>query len=293
MGAKATTMAISMINIKAVTPSSEAHNNRAKDYDHVEPEQGQNEHWESKSIAMMQSEVAHYCKHTSGRKLQKNATPIREGVVLLNPNHTMDDLKKLADDIEAKFKVKCFQIHIHRDEGHFKNKTKKEGWTPNLHAHMVFRWQDMETGKVMRHNKAAMSQLQTLVAASLEMDRGELKTNSNRKRLEPIEYKAKQEEIRMSLLQEQNEILEQKKNEVRARIEKLKASGEGIGTQEEVRRQKEAIRDIFLASEDISEEDERKLLSFDEIALSEAIKEFEGEVNTTAQRIEALAGDKR
>ena len=162
----------------------------------------------------MQKKIESYCKATSKRKLQKNATPIREAVVLIKPDHTMEDLVDLADKIKDEFGIECFQIHIHRDEGKSRDDL-------NLHAHMVFRWQDMETGKTMRVNKLGMSQLQTLVANALGMERGKLKENSNRERLEPTEYKRQQEELRQKELQEQNDILEQKKMKSELELQNL------------------------------------------------------------------------
>lgn len=253
-----------MINVKPVKASSETHNNRLKDYDYVLSElTPQNENWTGQSISSMQKEIARYCKEKSGRKLQKNATPIREAVVLLRPNHSMNDLKKLANDIKDEFGVECFQIHIHKDEGHFQNKEQKVGWTPNLHAHLVFRWQDMETGKTKRLNKADMSKLQTLVANSLSMDRGEFKTNSNRERLEPTAYKEKLAQQNYDKLQEQLVDLEQKKNTVRARIEKLE--------RERAETSKEAFRDTFSEKWDRLSRNPQEALRYSENDLIDAI----------------------
>jgi hypothetical protein len=267
-GAKAKTMAKSMINIKAVKPSSEVHNNREKDYDYVFSDlTPKNEKWESDSISSMQKKIESYCKATSKRKLQKNATPIREAVVLIKPDHTMEDLVDLADKIKDEFGVECFQIHIHRDEGKSRDDL-------NLHAHMVFRWQDMETGKTMRVNKLGMSQLQTLVANALGMERGELKENSNRERLEPTEYKRQQEELRQKELQEQNDVLEQKKNEVRARIAKLTEGGNEAHTRT------------------ISEKSENPSTSLEEFAewpendLNSAIKHLESRVHEINEQVQ-------
>ena len=162
--------------------------------------------------------------------------------------------------MEEKFGVKCFQIHIHKDEGKTEDKL-------NLHAHMVFRWQDMETGKTKRVNKAGMSQLQTLVANTLSMDRGELKTNSNRERLEPIEYARQQEEIRLAELQEQTAVLEQKKNTVNARIREVRADLSSLDPREgfnEPQGQKEALRDIIYDERSIPSEDGKEFFQFSE-----------------------------
>jgi prefoldin subunit 5 len=67
--------------------------------------------------------------------------------------------------------------------------------------------------------------MQTVVAEALGMARGDLKSNTNRERLEAVEYKVQQESIKLQQLQQQNADLEQKKNEVRARIEELDRTG--------------------------------------------------------------------
>jgi len=116
--------------------------------------------------------------------MQKNARPIREAVVNLATDHTMDDLKGLAKELEHHFRIKTFQIHIHRDEGKSKDQL-------NYHAHMVLDWQDKEKGTMLRLNKLQMSQIQTLVSETLGLERGKL--NSKAIRLEAQEYKTTQE----------------------------------------------------------------------------------------------------
>lgn len=285
MGANAKKMAVSMINVKPVKASSEVHNNRRIDYDYVRSEYShRNENWEDSSILSMQKEIEKYCKDVSGRKLQKNSTPIREAVVLLNPDHTMTDLGYLATQLEKEFGIQCFQIHIHRDEGHWhEKKDEPKVWKENLHAHMVFRWQDMKTGKTKRLNKLEMSQMQTLVAKSLGMKRGELKTNSNRERLEPIEFKRKQEELKTELLQEQNKVLEQKKNEVRARIKSLTGEREPI----EDTSSKEALRATFFDETYIFSEDSEEFSQLDENDLNQAISIFQREISELEERFKS------
>lgn len=213
-------MAKASINFKPIKANSEHHNERQGEnlkYVHSELTPN-NESWKGDEIHSKLSKIQKYCKQISGRKLQKNAIPIREAVVNLNADHTMMDLKILADELESKFGIECFQIHIHRDEGVSSDQL-------NYHAHMVFSWQDLTTGKTLKLHRHHMSQIQDVVATALGMERGELKTNSNRERLEAIEYKRQQEEVKLKTLQEQTDSLEQKKNEVRARIKALTSGG--------------------------------------------------------------------
>ena len=183
-----------------------AHNERLVELDYNYPDLiKNNESWIAQDIDDREKEIRSRCKQITGRKMQKNAEPIREAVVNLEARHTLEDLKRLAANLKASHGIECFQIHIHRDEG----KSRSE---LNYHAHMLFDWQDKETGKTMKLNRADLSKIQTLVASTLDMDRGELKENSNRERLEAVEYKRQQEEQRLQELQAQVEALEQKKN---------------------------------------------------------------------------------
>lgn len=268
-------MSISSINFKAVKSNSETHNFRAAALDYVyEDLTKNNQSWSISSIQDKEKEIESLCKKISGRKLQKNATPIREAVVNLQPNHTIDDLKRLSNALEEKYGIRCFQIHIHKDEGKTPNEI-------NHHAHMVFDWQDKSKGSMLRLNKLQMSQIQTLVADVLGMQRGELKENSNRERLEPIEYKRKQEELRLQELQKQTADLEQKKNEVRVRIERLTAerkSSAGETNSNDDRARKEAFRELILASESVWTEKGTDANRFEENELIEAISILEREI---------------
>lgn len=292
----------SSIHFSTAKPTSEAHNLRQTVLDYNFPTLKKNNvSFVSQSIEDRLTEIKRHCKATSGRKLQKNAEPIKEAVVNLRPDTSMEDLKNLADEIKAKFNVECFQIHIHRDEGH---KDDNGNIVINDHAHMLFDWQNKEKGTTMKLNKVHMSQMQTLVANSLKMERGELRVNSNRERLEPLEYKTMKAAEQLKRLQEQNKILEQKKNtlredianntakadEVRARIAKLKAergAADAVETQGSTETTLKRI--IYLSAEDF-EKEERTLLKFDENSLSGAVKELEHEV----KRYEAsLRNEKR
>lgn len=267
-------MSKSSIHFREAMPTSEAHNMRQVQLDYNEPSlEVNNESVVYDSIADRLKQVQAHCKKVSGRKLQKNAQVIREAVVNLKPGTTMDDLKELAQELKQEYGINCFQIHIHRDEGH-KDPTTGE-FKINHHAHMVFDWQDRKKGTVQKLNRMQMSQMQTLVAKVLDMERGELKENSNRERLEPIEFKRVQEEKRYKELQQQNADLEQKKNEVRARIEILERER---GSFDDHRGQKEALRERILDFEGIH-------LELSEKDLTDAISILEDEIERVEREI--------
>lgn len=269
-------MAKASINFKAVKNNSKVHNERLSELEYVYSDLTKNnESWKSDEIENRLSLIKEKCKTLSGRKLQKNATPIREAVVNLNEHHTLEDLQKLAQDLEQTKGIKCFQIFIHRDEG----VTRED---LNYHAHMVFDWQDQITGKMRRLNKVDMSQIQTLVADRLQMERGELKVNSNRQRLEPVEYKRQQEELRLQDLQQQA-ALEQKKNTAaRAEYEEARESYERFKGVSQTRSEELARKGVELDWSAVKAEAN---------ALSGAIELQQGWANRQEQQIEELAGE--
>lgn len=191
-------MAKSSIHIIPVKKNSEFHNKRLKEYDYVRKDlQHLNESWEAESISQALKRIKKSYEKSTGQRLQKKATPIREGVVNLNVEHTMVDLHKLKDALYEKFRIKTIQIHIHRDEGHIKSKE----WKQNLHAHLVFDWTD-ENGKTLKLHSQNMSEVQDIIAETLEMERG---VKSNKKHLSAIGYKIQEIEKEIEILNEKKE----------------------------------------------------------------------------------------
>ncbi len=184
------------INFKAVKTDSEAHNFRRKTFDYIKKDLTEkNEYWVGNKISDRFRSIEAYCKYKSGRKLQKNALPIREAVVVIKENTTMQDLHKLSKRLEEELRIRIFQIAIHRDEGHY-DKDSKE-WKPNYHAHLVADWQDLETGKTLKHQSFHYSKMQDITAECLEMDRG---VSGSKGRLEAIEFKIQKKEEELLLL---------------------------------------------------------------------------------------------
>ena len=115
-------------------------------------------------------------------------------VVNIKPETTMDDLKKLAEHLNKKYGFQCYQITIHRDEGHINDDGEKE---INHHAHLELITLDKETGK-QRWNftPRKLRELQTEVAEILQMERGIDKRISGAKRIEPRVYAEMKEKER-------------------------------------------------------------------------------------------------
>lgn len=182
---KDTTMAKTSIHIDPVKDGAVEHNKRLKELDYVRKELTHlNEVWDAPGFTSIQAakeEARRLYEDSHLRKQHSKATPIREGVVVIDEKTTMADLRHLAKLIEAQWEVKCLQIAIHRDEGHTNSKT----WKHNLHAHMIFRWTN-DQGENPRLSKAEMSQLQDMVADTLHMERGR---KSDKKHLDALSYK--------------------------------------------------------------------------------------------------------
>lgn len=190
------------MNVQPVKSSSEIHNLRKKELDYVVKKDSHlNEHLVIKEIAPTLREIKERYKTIVKQKWQEKATPIRDGVVVMNENVTMEDLKTLALKLEERFGIKTIQIHIHRDEGHYLKNVKPKTWKPNLHAHMIFDWTDHKTGKVIALKMKDMHDLQDVVAECTHMKRGK---SSSVKHLNAIQYKNKMEEEYLETLMEEN-----------------------------------------------------------------------------------------
>ena len=193
------------INFKAAKSDSEIHNFRKKSFDYIRKDlTHKNEYWMEQKIADQIQKIESYCKEKSGRKLQKNAMPIREAVVVIKENTTMQDLHNLSKRLEEELKIRIFQIAIHKDEGHFDKETKE--WKPNYHAHLVADWQDLETGKTLKHQSFHYSKMQDLAAECLEMERG---VSGSLTRLEAVEFKIKKKEEDLKILEERYSQMQQ------------------------------------------------------------------------------------
>lgn len=247
---------LSSINIKPVKANSQNHNERLGDLDYVYSELTKNnETWKSPENGEISSRlvaISELYKEKVGQKMQAKSTPIREAVVNMREDHTMEDLKRLAADLREEFKIEAFQIHIHRDEGHtkkYKSKGEKKGdIVLNRHAHILFDWQNKSTGKSIKLNKYNISKMQDITASSLGMERGDLKENSNTERLEAVAFKEKKiaEEIKEMIpkvvllkkeefrLQEETKDLEQKKNEAERKYFSLAREDFGAPGKEEL-----------------------------------------------------------
>ena len=152
--------------------------------------------------AMQEKDVEY--KDKNGKiRVRKGSSPIREGVVNIKPDTTMDDLLHYVNRVHEKWGITAIQIHMHRDEGHYENPEDKSTWQPNLHAHIIWDWIDHSTGKSFKLNADDMSQIQDMVAETLEMERGKRKAETGAAHLERNEYILKVQEEKKEKLQKE------------------------------------------------------------------------------------------
>jgi hypothetical protein len=239
------------INIQPIKGSSEAHNLREKELDYVNKElTPTNESFSEDSVSSHLEEIKAKYTETTGQQMQKKATPIREGVVVIQKETTMEQLQQFSENCESKFGIRAFQIHIHRDEGHKDILTQE--WKPNLHAHIVFDWTDKNTGKSIKLNRQDMSELQTMCAESLCMARG---ITSDKIHLSAMQFKALETE---KAILNVSTLIESKENV----LESLKIEIKTIQVQENVTKTvskaAEKIGDLFGKTKNDREKEELK-----------------------------------
>ena len=128
--------------IQRSAPNAFAHNDRSQTVDHAYPQfSNLNEVdvsaflAEEKYLCMLTQAIQNYIART-GQRVQVDPKNIRRSaIVLIEDRHTIDDVRRLCDVIERKYRWRTIQIAIHRDEGHF---DENGVWHPNLHAHIEF-----------------------------------------------------------------------------------------------------------------------------------------------------------
>ena len=220
-------MGKSCVKIKPVTASSEKHNTREIEPKYLIEKEAENVHIVDAKIENIRKEIEKKYFETVGQKMQSKATPIREAVILLpdsDNDKNLENIFSLNDELKARYGIEAFQIHIHNDEGHIDENGKAKY---NYHAHVVYNWTDQETGKSLKLGKKEMSEIQTLTAEHLQMERGE--KGSKSLSLNHHEYRGYLE-IKDKLEKELKEELTQKQDrEVRTEIIKNERENKNIG----------------------------------------------------------------
>ena len=220
----------SSIHIKPCNiTSSEAHNRRTPEYMrnigdskiYIVPElSADNEQWINPSFGNVALQT-HYdnikrmVKEKTGRAMQEKererkgkngkiikvagCSPIREGVLLIKADTTLNDLRRFCDICEQRWGITPIQIFIHKDEGHWLPGEPDAGdkesfkigdrwFKPNYHAHIVFDWMNHDTGKSCKLNDNDMMEIQTSASEILEMEREQSKAETGKEHLERNDF---------------------------------------------------------------------------------------------------------
>ncbi len=182
--------------------------------------------------AMQTKDRTRVNKKTGKSVIIRGSTPIKEGVIVCKKDTMMEQLRRYGQLCRERWGITPLQIFIHRDEGHYGIPNDKTTWKPNYHAHIVWDWMNHDTGKSCKLTPQDMSQMQTILAETLGMERGTAKELTGREHLERTDYiiaKQKQEAEKVRIVKEQIEAeLKTMKGELKT--EKLKNSAAEVGT---------------------------------------------------------------
>jgi hypothetical protein len=166
----------------------------------------------------MQERMVEYTDKKGKKKMRNGSSPLRESVVNIKPDTTMEDLRQYAQRVQDRWGVRAIQIHIHRDEGHYKDPENPETWMPNLHAHIIWDWMNHETGKSYKLSKKNMSELQDMAAETLEMERGKRKEETGAEHLIRTDFIRQKQEKDLQAIQGE---IEKKKSELQEQKDEI------------------------------------------------------------------------
>ena len=261
----------SSIHIKPCNiSSSEAHNRRTPEYIRnigdskiyivpelsADNEQWINPHFGNVGLQTHYDNIKCMVKEKTGRAMQEKererkgkngkiikvagCSPIREGVLLIKADTTMNDLRRFCDKCNQRWGITAMQIFMHKDEGHWLSgepdandkenfKIGDRWFKPNYHAHIVFDWMNHDTGKSCKLNDDDMMEMQTLASEILLMERGKSKAETGKEHLERNDYiieKQKSELLRIDAVRRykefQVELAEQEVQEAEAKTQALR-----------------------------------------------------------------------
>lgn len=148
----------------------------------------------------------------------------------IKPDTTMDDLKRLAQHFNDKYGFQCYQIAIHKDEGHIDEDGKKQ---INHHAHLEFVTLDKNTG-INRQRELTpqkLRELQSEVSQILQMQRGIDKRISKAERIEPRKYAKQKETEKKTTKQAINDLNKQIREIEKQQREALKEADNAFQTE--------------------------------------------------------------
>ena len=292
--------AISSINFKKSNAIQTRHNDRDLKPNYLISDDGCEVNRNHREALKLRNQIIKNAIETYNEKKSEKAPKFKaksyewSAVVNIKSDTTMQDLERLAEHFEQKYGFQCYQIAIHRDEGHFDDNGEK---VINHHAHLEFITLDKNTGKSMfradLQRPKALSKIQTEVAEILGMQRGEDKQNSKRERIEPRKYAQMKEQERKNtqklkqdikekdnVIQAKNQVIQDKDQE----LEDEKLSKKRLKEQIEAKNQQHIEQ---IKQEAQEQENKIKEIFYDEIdKLETEIKDKDKVIQAKNQELE-------
>ena len=170
----------------------------------------------------MQEKDVKFTDKKGKQRIRQGCSPIREGVVNIKPDTTMEDLLRYVERVHERWGIRALQIHIHKDEGHYEYTNDPASWEPNYHAHIIWDWMDHDTGKSFKLNAEDMSAIQDLIAETLDMQRGQKKSETGIDHLERNDFIIQKQESKKKQLQEEAKKAVAEKEEAEAEVKVAK-----------------------------------------------------------------------
>lgn len=232
-------MAISSVNFQKTKPNSTAETTREFEAKYLLKKEyrQENSYWNcGKSDREIYNEQrAIYDEAKNGRgKRPSYENCVWEAVVNFNAEHTLEDMKKVAEHIAKKFNIIPTRIAMHRDEGHLNSSGEV---VYNYHAHLNFvTLKDAQQNWTVSKTKNKLSDLQTEVAEILGMERGKFKSEAKRLNHKQYRVEAKAREQRT---QEQDKLKAEleaeilSKKEIKEQFEAFRKENAGQGLAKE------------------------------------------------------------
>ena len=199
-----------------------------------------------KTDRAMQEKDVEYKDKNGKTRVRKGSSPIREGVVNIKPDTQMDDLLHYVNRVHEKWGIRAIQIHMHRDEGHYEIPEDKSTWQPNLHAHIIWDWIDHQTGKSFKLKAEDMSQIQDMVAETLEMERGKRKEETGAEHLERNDFilanqRKQSAELDNEIAEKRDRLDAENGNAIKSGVANLFGKGKYADIEKENKRLKEEL----------------------------------------------------
>lgn len=270
------------INIKPCNiGSSEVHNKRTAEYlAHINKERlyvrtdlmASNEVWVApelgnSSLTDRYNQIAQMVKEKTGRKMQtkdrermnkktgkvtvvRGSTPLKEGVVVIKDDTTMEQLRRFCEVCKQRWGISALQIFIHRDEEHYGTPGETATWKPNLHAHIVWDWMNHDTGKSCKLDDKAMSDMQTLLAECLDMERGSSKEQTGKEHLERADFIIAKQKQEVEQAQAEKEAAQAERNAAVREADKAKTEQEKLQAENEEKQRRSAELDSEIADKE-------------------------------------------